>query len=557
MRPGDVEHLGPRFGSRQRPARARTLIALLIALFLGLLGARVSRAAGDSGTGAAGPIATVPAPLQTGAAPAPDTGAATSSGAPSSSGAADAGTAAAADAGPGLFEQSTTAAAANGSGRAPAAAVPGPFTLTGYVRGDLFAGKVSGASAAELKSGTGELALQLRTAKEPRGDGFAEARIRYGLQGDQQQGTIVDLREAYVNLYAGPVDLRLGQQIIVWGRADALNPTNNLTPVDFRIRSPLEDDIRLGNLGARGFVRFAPAPFRLEGVWMPIYLPTELPAVALPQYVAYGQPVFPSLNLRNGTEAARLHLELPAIEMSISYLYGYAPLPGLTLTGLTLTADAMGNPSTTVPPSVLVSRTAYDQQVIGFDFSTALGDVMTLRGEAAYRKPFDYQDKIYAARPDLQYVVGADHTFGSLSVIAQYMGRYVFDWQKQNGPMMTLDPSVLPMEQMSDAPFVSNIVNAQLAKTNQILLSQTARVQHLATLRFEWLGAHETLSLSSLCMLNFTTHEWLITPRIGYRVSDALTIYVGAQVFHGPTDTLFGLIDAELSAGYAELRFTF
>ena len=64
---------------------------------------------------------------------------------------------------------------------------------------------------------------------------------------------------------------------------------------------------------------------------MPLYLPTELPVVQLPQYVSYGAPLFPSLNLKDGTEAVRLHLELPAIEMSVSYLHGFAPLPGLSL----------------------------------------------------------------------------------------------------------------------------------------------------------------------------------------------------------------------------------
>jgi len=49
----------------------------------------------------------------------------------------------------------------------------------------------------------------------------------------------------------------------------------------------------------------------------------------------------------------------------------------------------------------------------------------------------------------------------------------------------------------------------------------------------------------------------LITPRIGYRLTDAMTAYIGAQVFRGPTDTLFGLIDEQLSAGYVELRYTF
>ena len=463
--------------------------------------------------------------------------------------------------GGGLFEQSNAAAAAAPSASAaPAAAAAGPFTLTGYVRGDMFAGKVSGADAAEMKAGYGELALTVRTAKESYGDGFAEARIRYGLQADGLQTTAVDLREAYVNAYLGPLDLRIGQQIIVWGRADALNPTNNLTPLDFRIHSPLEDDIRIGNAGVRAFLRFA--PFRLEGVWMPLYLPTELPLVQLPQYVSYGAPIFPSLNLKDGTEAVRLHLELPAIEMSVSYLHGFAPLPGLSPTpnGITLTADETTNaPSATMPPSILVSRTAYEQQVLGFDFSTSLGEVATLRGEAAYRRPYNWAVPAdhHIANPDLQYTIGADHTFGSLSIIVQYMGRYVFDWQKQSGPAMVLDPSVLPTEPMSNLRFVSDFVNATLAKQNQILFSQTAQIQHLATLRFEYLALHETLSISSLCLYNFTTREWLITPRIGYRLSDAITMYGGAQVFHGPADTLFGIIDAQLSAGYVELRYTF
>ncbi|HEY6475264.1 MAG TPA: DUF1302 family protein [Polyangia bacterium] len=522
-------------------------LVVRVALMACLTGVGAARAQTDSGAapGATAPPSTTP----DAGSPAPQTIEPTPGG----------------ETAPGLFEQSNAAAAAAPPSNAtaePAAAPSAPFTLSGYVRGDLFAGKVNDQDAAELKSGYGELDLTLRTRKETYGDGFAEARLRYGLQGDGTQGTVVEVREAYVNAYLGPLDLRLGQQIIVWGRADALNPTNNLTPVDFRIRSPLEDDIRLGNAGARAFLRFA--PFRLEGVWMPIYLPTELPAVALPQYVSYGPPAYPllpAMNLKNGTEGARLHLELPAFDMSISYVHGLALLPGLTMTSLTLTADPnTGAPNPLIPPSILISRTAYEQQVFGLDFSTTLGEFGTLRGEAAYRRPYDWSvfpDDHHVAYPDLQYVLGADHTFGSLSVIAQYMGRYVFDWQKQSGPMNPLDPSVLPMQQMSNATAVTTSVNLLLSKDNQILFSQTAQVQHLGTLRFEWLGLHETLSVSSLCLLNFTTHEWLVTPRIGYKLSDTIVAYLGAQVFHGPTDTLFGIIDAELSSGYVELRYTF
>ena len=478
-----------------------------------------------------------------------DAGAPTGGEAPSVNPAAEA--AAPGDTGGGLFEQSQAAAATTSapSDLAGAAAKAPPFTLNGYARGGVFVGKTPDVNAAEMKANYGELSLQLRTAKSVWGDGFADARIRYGLQGNQQ-GTFVDLREAYANAYIGPFDLRLGKQIIVWGRADALNPTNNLTPVDFRIRSPLEDDIRLGNVGARAFLRLGLA--RLEGVWMPTYLATELPPVGLPPLVSFGPATFPSADIRNGIIAGRAHLELAAFDASISYLRGYAPLPGLTLA--TVTFD-------TVNPGITVSRTAYDQQVIGLDFSTALGDVATLRGEAAYRRPFDYQNRPYAARPDLQYALGADHNFGTFSVIGQYLGRYVFDWQKQPGTSQdTGDLTAIlsdPTRMADFAEQVNTAVNAELAQINQILFSQTARVQHIATLRFEWLLAHETLSLSSLCLYNFTTQEWLVTPRIGWRATDAMTAYIGAQVFAGPDDTLFGLIDQTLSAGYTELRFSF
>jgi len=445
-----------------------------------------------------------------------------------------------------LFEQSQSAAK-DASG--PAATAP-PFTLNGYARGDAFVGKVKDMRAGEMKANYGELSLQVRSRKEPYGDAFAEARVRYGLQ-DHLQSTTVDLREAYVNTYLGPLDLRLGQQIIVWGRADVLNPTSNLTPTDLRVHSPIEDDRRVGNVGARGFLRLA--PFRLEGVWMPMYLPTTLPTVGLPEFVTYGTPSYPTPDLKNGTVAGRLHLELAKFETSVSFLQGFAPLPGLTLSSLVFDVTN---------PSVQVSRTAYAQQVFGFDFSTALGDVLGLRGEAAYRKPVDsYVNNVNVARRDLQYVFGLDHSFGPVSVILQYMGRYVFDWKKERGSIAPLDPSTLMMS-MRDAQGLvydgaQQAINDELRKVNQILFNQRAQLQHLGTIRLEWLTLHDTLSFSVLALGNYTTREWALAPKIGWHISDTLMAYLGAEIFHGPPDTLFGLIEEELSAGYVELRYTF
>jgi hypothetical protein len=450
--------------------------------------------------------------------------------------------------GEGLFEPSAAAASSG-----PAASGRPALSLTGYVRGDAYVGKVVANRQADLKAGYGELALVARTAKATYGDGYAEARVHYGRQGDVYQ-TFLDLREAYVNAYLGPVDLRLGKQIIVWGRADLLNPTNNLTPNDLRIRSPIEDDRRVGNVGARAFVRLAPV--RFEAVWLPSYVPSELPPVSLPQYVTFGAPKYPSPSLGTWTEAGRLHLELPSFEMSVSYLYGYAPLPGLTLGQIIFDKYT---------PSVLIARTAYKHQVVGFDFSTAVGDIVGIRGEAAYRRPFDYRRLDSVPRPDLQCALGLDHNFGSVMVIVQYLGRYAFDWEKQTGPVMDLDPDTLKIDRYTTSPAdlegyteqYGNIINSMLARFSQMLFSQTERVQHLATARVEWTTLHDTLSLSAVGLVNVSTREWLAAPKLGYRLSDTMTAYLGAEILTGPSGTLFGLVDQTLSAGYVELRSIF
>ena len=452
--------------------------------------------------------------------------------------------------GSGLFEQSQSAAAAESTNPSSGEQARPGFELGGYVRGDMFAGKVPDANQGAMKAGYGELALKFRVQKEKYGDAYAEVRLRDGLQGETQS-TILDVREAYVNGYFGPLDLRLGKQIIVWGRADALNPTNNLTPNDLRVRSPIEDDRRVGNIGARAFLNFQ--PFRLEGVWMPLYVASELPAYKLPDAVYFGDTRYPAPNLDKGLGAGRIHLELSAIEMSASFVHGYAPLPGLTAQSYTYGVS---------PTVILISRTAYEQNVVGFDFSTAIGDYLGLRGEAAYRRPLGYQNKIYAPRPDLQYVLGVDHTFGSVSVIAQYLGRYIFDWHKENGPDSTWAVSASDLagwDTLSPTlrQQVEDTINSTLAQKNQILFGQTERIQHLVSGRIEWLTLDETLSLSALGVVNFSTKEWAAFPKISYKISDRLSTAIGGEIYRGPDNTLFGMVKDVLTAGYTELRYTF
>jgi hypothetical protein len=501
----------------------------------------------EAGAPAAGPSG-APATAADAKSPPASADAAPAAAPADASGSASATTDASVSSGSGLFESSQTSA---DSGSSEDAGGGGglPFDFNGYVRADAFVGKTVGQQSAEMKAAYGELSLKIQTKKLKYGDAFAEARLRYGLQqGSRIQ--LVDLREAYVNMYAGPFDLRLGQQVIVWGRADAINPTNNLTPSDLRVHSPNEDDRRIGNFAARASLNFE--PIRIEGVWVPLYSPSELP-FTLPAGAALVQPRFPDFNIKNGTEAARVHLELPAFEASVSYLYGYAPLPGF---------EYAGNFETGANYHVDVRRVAYNQQVIGADFATTIADWLGVRGEAALRQPFHYKTRNYAPKPDLMYVLGIDHTFDTVSVIAQYVGKYTFEWEKPPPPGLygidylatagSLDPDI-PKDQQT----VSDSVYSAIYPHNQQIYGQEKQVQHMASLRVEWLALHQTLSMSALGLVNFSTGEWVAFPKVGYHITDALVATVGAELYEGPHDTLFGSISGMLSAGYAELKFSY
>jgi hypothetical protein len=515
--------------------------------------------------------ATAPAASAPGAAPAPAPAAAPSEPAPAPAEAAPpaADASASGDAsvssGGGLFESSQASADSESSGEEGGGGGL-PFDLNGYVRGDAFVGKVPTKGAAEMKAAYGEFALKVTTKKFKYGDAFAEMRLRYGLQ-TQQRIQLVDLREAYVNLYAGPLDLRLGQQIIVWGRADAVNPTSNLTPTDLRVHSPNEDDRRLGNFAARAFLNFQ--PFRLEGVWVPLYTPSELP-LGFVQNVIWQPGVYPQPRLEKGTEAVRLHLELPAVELSASYLYGYAPLPGL---------EYSGNYVTGQNAAVYVNRHAYNHHVVGGDFSTTIADWLGVRGEVAYREPLHWRDRPYAPNPDLMYVLGLDHTFDDVSIIAQYIGKTTFKWRAPDpsgGDVSRLqdqgaDIPCTPVTAAIDDAGGTNPCNHTQAlndevaaavpkilyQRNQMIFGQEKHVQHMVSARIEWLALHQTLSVSALGVFNISTKEYVAFPKVAYQFSDALTATVGGEIFGGPHDTLFGSIRSEMSAVYTELKYSY
>ncbi len=403
-----------------------------------------------------------------------------------------------------------------------------PYELNGYMRGAFFGGKDLNGEELAQKSGYGELALKMRVRKAEWGDGFAEVRFRKGYEFDESLSEL-EIREAYVDVYKGRFDMRLGQQIVVWGRADGFNPTNNITPQNMLTRSSVEDDRRMGNFLFRGHYNLR--PLNLELIWVPEYRPSVLPTFLFPfpDYVTLGPTLVPNSDLKNSSVAAKLDLGLSAVGASVSYFRGYMPLPGVYPAEIGFVDGALA--------ATIVNR-PYRMQVFGGDFATTLGSI-GLRGEVAYRDPVaDYTKdvNVHVPNPDVQYVFGLDRTFGHFSIILQYIGRYVFDFKEFN-------PTGLPTDQL----FI----------TNRMVAGQQDEISHAAFMRPSLALMHETLDLEMLAYYNLTTEEMLLRPMMTYDITDALTFKLGADMYAGPDNTLFGNIDNALSSVFVELGVFF
>ncbi len=389
------------------------------------------------------------------------------------------------------------------------------YQLNGYFRGGLFA------SDEIIREKYAEGALKIDIKGNKYGNAYTE--LRYRTSGNDDDDNEFWLREGYVNLYFGKFDFRIGQQVVVWGRADGFNPTNNITPADFTAFSPDEDDKRLSNFVAKGTYNFY--PFKLEFDWVPGYRASVLPFAnaTLPTGVSWGDDQNPSSKWKNSSFGVKFDVEKPAFDGSLSYFNGYHKMPGLHYTLSSTGAEVFTQP--------------WQTQVLGADFSTTTGS-HGVRGEFAYTVPDEDTDSLFSVPcRQLEYTLGIDHEWGNFSLIVQYVGKYIFDFSKKNN--------------------LQSDLSQEANRWNRMLFAQQEAWNHSVSIRPSVNLFHETLTCEMLGLTNFSTEECFLMPKATYTISDALEFCVGTQLFFGPGDTLYGFIEDSRNAGFAELKISF
>jgi hypothetical protein len=425
----------------------------------------------------------------------------------------------------------------------------GTVTMNGFTRGVLYIGENSSPLSSQVRSSYGELALKLAASNQGRASFYADFRARSAYEYNERV-TGFSLREAYADLSLGNFDLRIGQQIIAWGRADGINPTHNISPRNYFVRSPDPDDMNMGNFAIRARVNPLEG-IRLEAVWVPVYRYSvyRFDLFDIPEYVEFGQSNLPGATLENGSFAAKIELLMNSFDGSISWFNGFDPMPGIWMDEL----PAIPNDNFEMN---MYSR-AFRQQTLGLDFSCGMGS-FGVRGEAALIIPSnEYKDEIYAPGQNLRYVIGLDRMIGNFSILAMYIGQFVFDFTEL--PVTGEIPDIDPVQIQNPAiwSMMGPMLDQQLRGFNSIIFNQTEEISHSIALRPSLSLFHELAEAEIFGLYNFSTEEWQIYPKLSWKVSDDLKLSIGGQYFEGPENSIYDMISPVFNGGFLEMRFTF
>lgn len=349
-------------------------------------------------------------------------------------------------------------------------------------------------------------------------DGFAEGFV----QADSVDGADGDLVEGWLRWTSGALSVKTGRQIVVWGRADRLNPSDVLSSRDYTLLVANDDEQRRGSLMVQG--RLGLGSFTIDGYWLPEFRDNRFP---LDRNPAGAVVVADERVSGRGQFAVKVDRSGGSVDWSLGWFQGTDRTRDFVRV-----AVPSGSPAGTF--------TGVQQRFPKVDVATAdaagtLGRI-GWRAEAALSR-YRGTDTLFRKKDNLWLVAGFDSDVGGgWNLNLQYSLRRVFGH---------VDPRGL-----------ANPIDRAVASQSAAVNNQLDRTQHGVTVRVarKWLQDTLDFELASIVYLNIG--DAAIRPRLTYAINDRMRVTAAADIFVGPRLSYFGRV-RDLSAGFLQLTHGF
>jgi hypothetical protein len=342
-----------------------------------------------------------------------------------------------------------------------------------------------------------------------------------------------DLREGYARFRGEYLDITAGRQIISWGVADGINPTDKLCPKDMTIVSSDRDDRRLGVLALKGDLYLG--DHVLTGVWQPVFTDSKFRLSDLPDEaeIFIEDVQLPENKLSNSAVALKWAAIFGRTDVSASFFYGWDTVPDIIFKEAVTDDDG-----TRVTVTPVFNRI----QNYGADFASVLGPVI-LRGEGAYTHVLERGTRSPGRqKSQAQWIVGPEwEWFENFTINAQYGMTHVLDYEP-----ISDDESEIGDDPRKGVDAFNARLNRQLKENNP-----------MATLRIDYRMLQDTLFLQFRGIYFIDDKEYRLRPRVVYDLNDYLNFTVGASLSYGPEGSRFQRSGESYNEVFAELKYSF
>ncbi|MBN1927506.1 MAG: hypothetical protein JW798_16860 [Prolixibacteraceae bacterium] len=411
------------------------------------------------------------------------------------------------------------------------------FSLNGYVRGSVY----GAGETYDITNGFGEVSLKagLKTGNIRFS---SDIRFRSGYAYNERRNEL-EIKEAYAGYSSNSLDIFLGEQIITWGRTDGFNPTNNVTPMNYFFFSGNPDDQLMPNLMLRANWRITHT-INWEIIALPVFRPSiyRYNFFRVGENASFVEEILPEKTFKNAGLASRLNFEFSGIGFSFSYFRGYDPFYGFDVNSISFDT---GEPVITFIPAF------YQKSTAGFDMALPIGPVIW-RNEAAYNFTENEDDKIYIPSLGLSYVTALEYSIGNITLLAQYIGNYVPDYNPLFEPELT-DPTN-PMALMQ---YATETVYYEAEIYNRKIFKQDEKFHHAISATISGRFIRETLNVEFSGFYNITTEEYLIRPKIELSIGNGLSISSGYMFMEGPDGSIFNQTSPIMNGAFLEFKASF
>ncbi len=387
------------------------------------------------------------------------------------------------------------------------------------------------------------------------GQAYAEIRFRSGTEYGQRIQEI-SLREAWVLIYLGSLELSVGKQIHNWGASTFVNPSDRFSPMNPVLRSPDPDDLRLGVWTMKVDLAIT-STSSLELMWMPDYRPSVLltEPFDLPQYIR--MPPYPDHQLvfSDGGFGVRYDLRSSVLDMQLSWFNGFRNNPALAID------TAVFDQSTFAPELIRIKQEPVRINSLGFNLTVPL-ERSLVRTEIGWTDPVN--DSVTGGMlHELGYTLEIEQSRENVSVIAGYYGKYIHNFR----PVDT-DPSLLagelpelsglfPPGSAPDLQVLQDYFRTQVNGFNRIYDYQQQKFMHAAYVILDLKFFNNMVGFEIPCMYNFTAKELTLMPSVEFSFTDGLSGRMGAYYLCGEDKSLFDLVSSSMNALFLGLEMKF